>query len=78
MAGGTIPTGTILDQIVADVASALEKAKKERSIPQLEDLAAEHDGHVSLYQAVLEGPQLPCIGGTDHSVNCRSEEGLSF
>ena len=41
MSGKTVRTGTILDEIVADVAEEMELAKRARSISDLEDMANE-------------------------------------
>ena len=51
----TVPTGTILDRIVAD--------KRDEPIDALKRRIAEHDPQWSLAQAILEGPRGPHGGG---------------
>lgn len=65
MVGGTIPTGTILDKIVADVSEELQQAKGKQSILELEGLANQWEARRLgfLLVAVTEGPMKPFVGG---------------
>ena len=65
MVGGTVPTGTILDKIVADVSEELQQAKGKQSILELEGLANQWEARRLgfLVVAVTEGRMAPVVGG---------------
>jgi indole-3-glycerol phosphate synthase len=63
MAEQTIPTGTILDRIVADKREELEHRRVQEPIEALKRRIPEMDEQWSLMRAILEGPRGPHGGG---------------
>jgi len=59
----TVPTGTILDRIVADKREELEQRRAKEPIEALQRRIPEMDEQWSLTRAILEGPRGPHAGG---------------
>jgi indole-3-glycerol phosphate synthase len=59
----TIPTGTILDRIVADKRDELEQRRAKEPVEALQRRIPELDEQWSLTRAILEGPRGPHAGG---------------
>ena len=63
MIDNTVPTGTILDRIVADKREELEQRRAKEPIEALQRRIPEMDEQWSLTRAILEGPRGPHAGG---------------
>jgi indole-3-glycerol phosphate synthase len=59
----TVPTGTILDRIVADKRDELEQRRVQEPVEALKRRITELDEQWSLTRAILEGPRGPHAGG---------------